>query len=721
MKKLLFTLIILVSALIGGAQVPCWDGTVAESYAGGDGTQENPYQIATPEQLALLAEQTNNGTGGDAHYLLTEDICLSGSQGFIWPSIGYILPASDYINPFTGVFDGANHTVSDLSSYQGLFGFSDGALIKNIRIEDAVIESGCYAGFIAGQASNSEFIHCIVSGIIQHGSDCGGIVGIGNQILVESCVNYGCFESIMGGSVGGIVGRGIFTIRDCDNYGTIHSEKSCAGGIAGSTTVPNQWSSLSPSVIEDCVNHESGEIIAQEAGGIMGFSSNAKILRCGNKANIKAQDTVRVKAGGITATDGRIINCYNTGQVSVECDIVNNIQMGGLSGAIGSSGYVRNCYVAGAVICPNQDAWCSIIAPVESTSLNNCYWQVDYNLLPSQYPSDVISASCPFEPGSSSSSWTLEEAQYGTTDLLEALNRGSIGECLWMEDVDGINGGLPIPTKGETIYPLYGNEWYYEIVNNDGSITYQHLEIAADTTIHHKDVVIIIKTNTLYDKGISYQEVTYDYIYQESNVVYWYNKSKDEFTVLYDFGAMTGDEWEIKVGDKTVLMHVDSVAFVDYEGEFYRKLMVVSDQDGVFSGEILCGVGHTTSFFPDNLMSKDYRMDGIRCFWNGKTLIQKWSDADCDEVYAQFHTGMVESDWAAGFQVYPNPTDGVIHIEMPNKDVSLSDYRITNVMGQILMTGCIEVENQNINISALPAGMYFITMGDSVQKLILIK
>lgn len=55
----------------------CWDGTVAEAYAGGDGTPENPYQIATSQQLALLAQQTNDGTGGDACYVLTANISLA--------------------------------------------------------------------------------------------------------------------------------------------------------------------------------------------------------------------------------------------------------------------------------------------------------------------------------------------------------------------------------------------------------------------------------------------------------------------------------------------------------------------------------------------------------------------------------------------------------------------------------------------------------------------
>ena len=132
MKKLLFTIIILASALWGGAQVPCWDGTVAEAYAGGDGTLENPYQIATPEQLALLAEQTNTGIGGDAYYFLTEDICLNGSQNYQWEPIG------NASWPFTGLFNVNGHIISDMYMVglvnSGLFGFTQGAVIKDINI-----------------------------------------------------------------------------------------------------------------------------------------------------------------------------------------------------------------------------------------------------------------------------------------------------------------------------------------------------------------------------------------------------------------------------------------------------------------------------------------------------------------------------------------------------------------------------------------------------------
>ena len=751
MKKLLFTLIILASTLMGGAQVLCWDGTVAEAYAGGDGTLDNPYQIATPEQLALLAEQTNTSIGGDAYYILTEDICLNGSQEYQWEPIG------NAATPFTGMFNGNGHIVSDMyMAYlvcSGLFGFTQGAVIKDVEIENANIPYGdfpiSYIGLVVGYAKNTHIYNCNTNGLVGNCVEsCGGLVGLfsadavdetfvirdcvnyavieGNayrgggivgettitngQILIEGCVNYGSLK--VWGINGGIVGDGPFIIKGCDNFGSIITTGGAGGGIAGQTT--------QTSVIEDCVNHESGEISASAAGGIVGLSANAVISRCGNKAIIQGQSpTNSIRAGGIAGNDGRISNCYNTGEVSV--NHVSQIQMGGITGAVNSAGYVRNCYNTGAVIRPNSNYWYGIICPVESTSLSNCYWYGEYNMPPSQYPSQVIDASGPFGPGATNTSWTLEEAQYGTTDLLEALNRGSMGECLWVEDVDGINGGFPIPTEDESIYPLYGNEWYYEIQNENGSISYQHLEFAAnDTTIHHKDVKIIIKTNTLYDKGLRYEEVTREYIYQEDNVVYWYNKGEDEFTVLYDFGAVTGDEWVIHVGDETVTMHVDSVAFVDYEGETYRKMMVLSGADGVFSGEILCGVGHTTSFFPENLMDKNYRVEGIRCYWNGNVLIQQWSDADCDEVYEQYHTGLEESVVDGKLRVYPNPTTSSLIVITNNANPSNPNfvYKITNPMGQTLITGQIQAEYQTINVTTLQQGLYFITVGSATQPFI---
>ena len=261
-----------------------------------------------------------------------------------------------------------------------------------------------------------------------------------------------------------------------------------------------------------------------------------------------------------------------------------------------------------------------------------------------------------------------------------------------------------------------GSEWYYEILNENGSTTYQHLEYAADTTINNKDVKIIIRTNTLYDKGI-HNEVTHEYIYEDFGKVYWWNKELNSFTILYDLGAQVGDEWNIHVGTETITMHVNSVEQYVYEGTTYR-LLLVSDAEGLFSGEIMSGVGHLTSFFPERLMtqSKAYRVEGIRCYWREGELVFKYGDKDCDEVYEQYHHGLDEMDDAA-FAVYPNPTDGIITIS----GLQSGAYRITNIVGQTVLTGCIDDDNQRIDVSALPKGMYFITVGDTTMKFVVNK
>ena len=123
----------------------CWDGTIAEAYAGGDGTAENPYQIKTSKQLALLAQRTNDGTGGDAYYELIDNInltnCLTGGM-IPWVSIGTTTHA------FTGHFNGNGHSINNLHQnitdgdaqpVGGLFGCTNGAEINNVHLTQCYV------------------------------------------------------------------------------------------------------------------------------------------------------------------------------------------------------------------------------------------------------------------------------------------------------------------------------------------------------------------------------------------------------------------------------------------------------------------------------------------------------------------------------------------------------------------------------------------------------
>lgn len=262
-----------------------------------------------------------------------------------------------------------------------------------------------------------------------------------------------------------------------------------------------------------------------------------------------------------------------------------------------------------------------------------------------------------------------------------------------------------------------GSEWYYEITGDDGGVSYQHLEYLADTTINNDQTKVIVRTNQIYDKD-GQIGVTHEYVKEQDNRIYWWNKELQTYTVLYDYGAETGDEWEISVGAESIVVHVDSVGIIDYQGD-QLKVLHISDVGHVFDGDIVVGFGHLTSFFPEKLMVKDhYEVDGLRCYWVGDALLYHQGVVDCDYIYSVIHE--IDETTLDDVRIYPNPTDGILHVET-QRIASLpvaTEYRITNLMGQTLLQGRIDNEIQQINIESLPAGMYFITLGKTTQKIL---
>ena len=151
----------------------------------------------------------------------------------------------------------------------------------------------------------------------------------------------------------------------------------------------------------------------------------------------------------------------------------------------------------------------------------------------------------------------------------------------------------------------------------------------------------------------------------------------------------------------------------------YRALYI-SDANNDFGGTIICGIGHLTSFFPEKLMTrgKNFRVEGLRCYWRDGVMAYQNGEMDCDEVYEQLHHGLDETK-GNGFAVYPNPANNVLFVEtvctpsLPDQTI-----RITNVTGQTLLQGIITAENQWIDIEELPSGLYFISVGKQTLKFV---
>ena len=85
-------------------------------------------------------------------------------------------------------------------------------------------------------------------------------------------------------------------------------------------------------------------------------------------------------------------------------------------------------------------------------------------------------------------------------------------------------------------------------------------------------------------------------------------------------------------------------------------------------------------------------------------------------VYSNLDT---EENTMMDWQIYPNPTDDIINIEIPQCDSPvMGEYRITNILGQTLLTGTINDKSQQIDVSRLDNGLYFISVNNLIFKFV---
>lgn len=222
----ILTFAMLLSAVITAAAVPAtaasgvWDGTIAESYAGGTGTEADPYLIETPQQLARMvgydvltdytADITNGSTG--KYYKLTADIYLNDVTASDWyTKSGLNEWYTGTASRFCGSFDGNGHTIRGLhfasdAGYAALFPIIDSyeadRYFKNIRIADSYICGSSMAGAVAGrgyggQSKTFYFQNCFVdNSVVLNVADvgatapwCGGFVGF-SSTGTETIFNF---------------------------------------------------------------------------------------------------------------------------------------------------------------------------------------------------------------------------------------------------------------------------------------------------------------------------------------------------------------------------------------------------------------------------------------------------------------------------------------------------------------------------------------------------
>ncbi len=336
------------------------NATIFES---GTGTEEDPYIIASTDQLIAFRDSVNAGTSYENTFItLGQDLDISSGE---WVPIGTSTRHSSGITsdstPFKGTFDGGGHTISGLAMTQtsgadyaiGLFGAVMGGTIKNLSISHARVEvpESELAGIAVGLLSDGGTVFGITtSGTITAKCGCGGVVGrMTAKGTIAQCTNS-ADVTVTGGSgnCGGIVGAAYYTpegafmtITDCTNHGTITGIND-TGGIAG----------LCCAFVSGCINDGAITGAGYAVGGIAGELKNyGGISHCTNSAAISNPSSAQpYGTGGIVGWiryDGAapayavskpisVTDSLNTGSITTN----SGIGVGGIAGALYSAGTV---------------------------------------------------------------------------------------------------------------------------------------------------------------------------------------------------------------------------------------------------------------------------------------------------------------------------------------------------------------------------------------------
>ena len=209
-----------------------------EQVADGVKTKDGVYYIENPNGMQWLTDniEDNDGFAGVTFKLLN-DIDLSASN---WDPIGD--NRSD--SAFSGTFDGQNYTITGAhitgddcfngavygsKEGWGLFSVTDGATIKNLKIDGATFGSyTVITGTVAGYANNTTFENIEIANtkIAGYNWYTGGVVGWAagectfKNVNLDSTVSVGTLWDSHGQNSGGIAG-GIsssaqITIEDCN-------------------------------------------------------------------------------------------------------------------------------------------------------------------------------------------------------------------------------------------------------------------------------------------------------------------------------------------------------------------------------------------------------------------------------------------------------------------------------------------------------------------------
>jgi len=325
----------------------------AVEFAGGTGKPNDPYQIATAEQLISIGSDPNLL---DKHFVLLSDIDFGSDpltqyrfvQAVIAPEVMYEDENEIWFETweFNGSFDGTGHTVRnlviepDVSYAVGLFGtVGVRGRVENLSVENAFIRGWDASGGLVAR-NYGTILRCYASGEVSDGM-----------------------------FVGGLVGRNHGTIALSHASGTVSGENQCyyVGGLAGQNF---------DGIIINCYSDAGvqGGYDSEYLGALAGANTGS-IANCYATGSVTAGDDSLFVGGLVGDNMGSIANCYATGSV------LSGAKSTSVGGLVGNNpfGSIANCYAIGRVSAgPNSENVGGLLGhAIEVGDVSHCFWDVE--------------------------------------------------------------------------------------------------------------------------------------------------------------------------------------------------------------------------------------------------------------------------------------------------------------------------------------------------------
>ncbi|NDV80601.1 fimbrillin family protein [Bacteroides sp. 51] len=335
--------------------------------------ESSSHGTATPNDYPVIeigngegpGTNPNPGENGDDYagktLRLTKDVTLEELK----EELG-VMPLGSKETPFRGTFDGQGFKITDVNlvsndDFLGIFGYTDGATIKNLNVEGVGVKNG---------SENSS-------------TATGGLVGYANNTLITNChVTYTDIVSAAYDNAGGLVGYAVggTRIEGCSTNTKVYAQHSYAGGLVGRTLAGTSIKySFAQKFDADNTDYtvEAGNYYA---GGLVGACNNTNIEYCYSWSGAKA----------IRYVGGFVGRYESTAEIT---------------------GLLQYCYAAGSKIAGNNAAGMVGYIEIRSGKPDKCYWN-----------SALGVGFIGLYSGGDNSSFTLTATQAAMNNVLNTLN-----------------------------------------------------------------------------------------------------------------------------------------------------------------------------------------------------------------------------------------------------------------------------------------------------------